>query len=102
MFNCKKYKNEFWNAYNCRCENKKIAKLISTEKCDIETDKINNSKIIFKIEDLKLKVFKNNTLVKKIENCKSFIGISILFLLVSLIFGGIIIYLLKSKSFDQF
>ena len=89
----KKCKSGFWNVNNCRCENK-FAKLISSEECDIETDKINNSKMIFK----------NNTLIKKIENCKPFIGISLLFLLVSLIFGGIIIYLLKSKnkSFDQF
>ena len=50
---------------NCRCENKKFAKLINTEECDIETDDI-NTKIIFKIEDLKPKVFKNKTLIKKI------------------------------------
>ena len=76
----KKCKNGFWNVYNFRCENKKFAKLISTKECNIETDKI---------------IFRNNTLIKKIENHKSFIGISILLLLVSLIFGGINIYLLK-------
>ena len=54
----------------------------------MEIDKINNNTKVF---------FKNNTLIKEIENCKSFIRISILFLLVSLILGGIIIYLLKSK-----
>ena len=91
----KKCKNGFWNVNNCRCENKKFAKLISTEECDTETDKINNKAKI---------IFRNNTLTKKIENCKPFIGISILFLLVSLTFGGIIIYLLKSKNnnFNQF
>ena len=40
-------------------------------------------------------IFKNNTLIKKIENCKPFIGISLLFLLVSLIFGGIISFKIK-------
>ena len=89
----KKCKNGFWSVNNCRCENK-FAKLVSTEECDIEVDKIDNTKTFFK----------NNTLIKKIENCKPFIGISILFLLVPLILGGIIIYLLKSKnkSIDQF
>ena len=89
-----KYKNGFWNVNICRCENK-FTKLISTKECDIENYKIkNNTKMIFK----------NNTLIKKVENCKPFIGISILFLLVSLVFGGIIIYLLISKNnnFNQF
>ena len=101
----KKCKNGYsWNANNCTCENKKFAKLIGTEKCDIEIDKINTTKVIFKFKDLKPNVFENNTLIKKIDNCEPFIGISILFLLVSLIFGGIIIYFLKSKnnSFNQF
>ena len=53
---------------------------------------------------MKLKIFlkcffKNKTLIKKVENCKPFIGISILFLFVSLIFGEIIIYFyLKFKN----
>ena len=83
------------NVNNCRCE-KKFAKLISIEECDVETDKINNN--------TKINFLKSNTLIKKIKNCRHFIGISILFFLVSLIFGGIIIYLLKSKNknFDQF
>ena len=53
----KKCKNGFWNVNNCRCENKKFAKLISSEKCDIETDKINNK--------TKIICLKNNTLIKK-------------------------------------
>ena len=70
---------------------KKFAKLIGIEKCDIEIN--NNTKIIFK----------KKTLIKKMENCKPFIGITVLFLLASLILGGIIIYLLKFKnnSFNQ-
>ena len=46
-------------------------------------------------------MFKNKTLIKKMENCKPFIGISLLFLLVSLILGGIIIYLLKSRIYAK-
>ena len=89
----KKCKNGFWNVNNCRCKNK-FDKFINTEKCDMETDKIKNTKV----------VFKSNTLIKKIENCKPFIGVSILFLLVSLVFRGIIIYFLtfKNNSFNQF
>ena len=68
----KKFKNGYsWNVNNCRCEMKKFAKLISTEKCDIDTDEINNNTKV---------TFKNETLIKKVENCKSFIGISIIFI----------------------
>ena len=46
-----------------------------------------------KIFTFKCKILpENKTLIKKVGGCKPFIGISILFLLVSLIFGGIIIY----------
>ena len=31
-----------WNVNNCRCEMKKLAALIETEECDVETDKIKN------------------------------------------------------------
>ena len=62
---------------------KKLARLIDSEECDLETDVIKNDTKSF---------FKNKTLIKKVENCKSFIGIRILFLLVSLIIGGIITY----------
>ena len=65
---------------------KRLAALtIESEIFDVETDKIKNVS--------KYKVFPKNktTLIKKIDNCQPFIGISILFLLVSLIFGGIII-----------
>ena len=70
---------------------KKFAKLIGIEKSDIEIN--TNTKIIFK----------NKTLIKKMENCKPFIGIAVLFLLASLILGGLIIYFLKFKnnSFNQ-
>ena len=55
----KKCKNGFWNVNNCRFENKKFAKLISIEKCDIETDKINNNTKI---------IFRNNALIKNYWN----------------------------------
>ena len=62
---------------------KKFARLIGIEKCNVETDEI---------KDIKCQILpKNKTLIKKVEICKPFIGISILFLCVSLIFGGIII-----------
>ena len=54
---------------------------------------------------IKLKVFSDNKkieckkLIKKVENCKPFIGISMLFLLISLIFDGEIIHFyLKFKK----
>ena len=53
----KKCKNGYsWNINNCKCESKRLAKLISIEKCDIETDKIKNNTKVF---------FKNKTLIKK-------------------------------------
>ena len=62
---------------------KKLARLIDFEECDVEADKMKSISKSF---------FKTETLIKKVENCKLFIGISILFLLVSLILEGIIIY----------
>ena len=70
---------------------KKLAKLVSIEECDVETYEIKS------FSDNKTTECKK--LIKKVENCKPFIGISILFLLVSLIFGGIIIHFyLKFKN----
>ena len=62
---------------------KKVAKLIATKECDIETDNIAQNKTI--------------TLIKK--NCKSFVASSILFVSVSVILTGIVIYFcLKSRN----
>ena len=66
-----------WNVNNCRCEMKKLAALIESEECDTETDKINNKTI---------------TLIKKVKDCKPFIAVSILFLCVSIILIGMMIY----------
>ena len=44
-----------WNVNNCRCEMKKLAALVESEECDIETDKIKS-------------VFVNKTVIKKIKD----------------------------------
>ena len=77
----------FFNVVNCSCEMKKHAALIEEEECDIETsEKIEcENKIV--------------TLTKKIGNCKPFVTSSILFVCVSVILTGIMIYFcLKSKN----
>ena len=84
-----------WNVNNCRCEMKKLAALteferfLETEKCDVETDKIKN-------------VFPENktiTLITKVKDYKSFIGVSVSFLFVSITLTGMMIYFyLKSKN----
>ena len=70
-----------WNVNNCRCEMKKLAASAETEECDIETDEIKS-------------VSENKTvpLIKKVKDCRPFIGVSILFLCVSVILTGIMIY----------
>ena len=70
---------------------KKLAALIESD-CDIETDEIKNVS--------EFKAFpENKTLIKKVKDCKPFIGVIILFLCVSIILIGIIIYFyLKSKN----
>ena len=73
---------------------KKVTGYIETEEYDVETDKIRNNS--------ECKAFPENkiiTLIKKVEDCKPFIGVSILFLCVSIILTGIMIYFyLKSKN----
>ena len=83
-----------WNVSNFRCVLKKMRdacrkfdSLIESDKCDIETDRITE-----------YKEFPKNKTVK-IKNCKPFISVSILFLCVSIILTGIIIYFyLKSRN----
>ena len=70
-----------WNVNNCRCKMKKLAALIESEECDVETDEIKH-----------VCINKTATLIKKIKGCKPFIGVSILFLSVSIILTGIMIY----------
>ena len=89
-----------WNVNNCRCEMKKLAtfieseRFLKTEECDTETDEIKNVS--------ECKAFPENktiTLIKKVKDCKSFIGVSSLFLCVSIILTGIMIcFYLKSKN----
>ena len=77
----------FWNVVNCKCEFKKAAALITTEECDVETDDIVQNKTIY--------------ITKKIQNCKPFVASSILFVSVSIILSGIMIYFcLKSRNRD--
>ena len=65
----------------------KFDALIESDRCDIETDRITE-----------YKEFPKNKTVK-IKNCKPFISVSILFLCVSIILTGIIIYFyLKSRN----
>ena len=66
-----------WNVNNCRCEMKKLTRLIQTEEFDVETDEIPKNKTIECESFL--------TLIKKVKDCKSFIGVSILFLCISII-----------------
>ena len=60
---------------------KKLTALVEREKCDIESDKIKDAS-----------VNKTINLIKKMQNCKPFISVSILFLCVSIILIGIMIY----------
>ena len=89
-----------WNVNNCRCEVKELAaltfeseRLLETEECDVEADEIKNVSAC--------KAFSENktiTLIEKVKDCKPFIRVSILFLCVSIILKGIMIYFyLKSK-----
>ena len=71
----------FWNVVNCRCEFlKKTAKLITTEECKeivVDDDVLNNKAI---------------SIINKVEKCKPFVASSILFVCVSVILTGIMIY----------
>ena len=82
----------FWNVVNCRCEFKKAAKLMMEEEC---------KKIIDIREIADIKKNKASFIIKKVENCKPFIASSILFVCVSAIRTGIMIYFsLKSRNRD--
>ena len=63
-------------------------RFLETEECDVETDGIT-----------KFKTFPKNKTITLIKDCKPFIGISILFLCVTIILIGIMIYFcLKLKN----
>ena len=70
---------------------KKLAALIESERfleeCDVEADEIKS-------------VYENKTLIKNIKNCKSFIGVSALFLCITIILIGIMVFL-KNKIKKQ-
>ena len=72
---------------------KRLVRLINFEECDVETDKMKN------ISECKVFPENKTTLIKKINNCKPFIGVSISFLCISIILIGITIYFyLKLKN----
>ena len=82
----KKCRNNFgWNYSNCECEYRKSAKLIVEEECEDINDFTHNKTIS---ENSK------NLIIKKIVNCKPFVASSILFVSVSVILSGILIYFL--------
>ena len=95
-----------WNVNNCRCEMNKLSaltksersleseRLLETGECDVETDEIKN------VSECKA-FLENKTiiLIKKVKDCKLFIGISILVFCVSITLTGIMIYFyLKSEN----
>ena len=73
---------------------KTLAALIETEECDVETDQIRNVS--------ECKAFPKNktiTFIKKVKDCKPFIGVSVLFVSVLITLTGTMIYFyLKSKN----
>ena len=81
------------NFKNCRCQMKKLAALNETEECDVETDKIRNVS--------ECKAFPENktiTLIKKLKDCKPFIGVSVFFCVSITLIGIMIYFYLKSKN----
>ena len=75
--------NSFFNVVNCSCELRKAAKLV-VEECKEITDDIK------KITNIKEN--KTSFIIKKVENCKPFVTSSVLFVYVSIITTGIMIY----------
>ena len=89
----KKCQNDFvWNYSNCKCEYRKSAKLIVEKECEEINDFTHNKTISGNSKNL---------ITKKIENCKPFVASSILFVSVSVMLSGIMIYFcLKSRNKD--
>ena len=82
--------NDFiWNISNCECEyRKKAAKLTTEEECEETNDSITT-------------ITQNKTIIVKefVENCKPFVVSSILYLLVTIILTGLLIYFyVRSRS----
>ena len=77
-----------WNFSSCKCEeSKKEAKVMVEEECKEMVDDILNNKTI--------------SITKYVENCKPFGASSILFVSISIILTGIMIYFhCKSKNRD--
>ena len=90
----KKCQNDFvWNYSNCECEYRKSAKLIVEEEYHVETNDI--------IQNKTISGNSKNLVIKRTENCKPFVASSILFVSVSIILSGIMIYFcVESKNKD--
>ena len=73
---------------------KKLASLVEEEECDVETDEIKSIS--------ECRAFPDNKtvgLIKQIEDCKPFIGVSVLFFCITIILIRIMIYFcLKLKN----
>ena len=84
----KKCQNDFvWNYSNCEFEFTKVSKLISEEEFEEIIDDITQNKTV--------------SITKYIENCKPFVASSVLFVSVSVILTGNMIYFYcKSKNRD--
>ena len=84
----KKCQNDFvWNYSNCEFEFTKVSKLISEEEFEEIIDDITQNKTV--------------SITKYIENCKPFVASSLLFVSVSVILTGNMIYFYcKSKNRD--
>ena len=86
--------NFVWNPSNCKCEYKKKAAHLLTEDCEEITD---NKTVPIEKHNKTLLVKKYNKTVSIKENisldsCKPFVVSSVLFLLVSVITAGALIY----------
>ena len=77
-----------WNFNNCKCEeSEKAAKLTTEEECKEIIDDLPQNKTI--------------SITKQVENCKPFVASSILFVSVSMILTGIMIYFyVKTRNND--
>ena len=83
---------------------KKLAALIETEEYNAETDEIKNvSECKAFPENKTITLIESKRFPKKVKDCKPFIGVSILFLCLSIILIGTMIYFhLKSKNNNVF
>ena len=82
--------NKFLNPSNCKCEVKKRAVYLLSKECE----EINDNKSLSLKNNKTIK--ENKTIsakeINSIDSCKRFLGLSVLFLLVSVTITGLFIY----------